>query len=167
MKKFAVVLFILTIAQAQIVHPSKYNYEKLNWGDNLTKVNNSFNITKYESTGNSFSPFAKKRNDIIQYLSIDTIQSEKVQIIFQFHSADSTLQSVIISYFDLNSKDKNEDVVKAANMRILDILTKHYPSEYQERTVPLAGTIRVWTFNKTYVQAYVLTSMVSVVLTKH
>ncbi len=166
MKIFFFALLLATITQAQIVSPSKYSFEKLTWGDKFSKINNAFHITKFETSGNSFSPFSKKSNDIIQYMSIDTIQSERFQTVFQFHSEDSTLQSIMVAYYDVNSDKRKEGDVKANNMRILDILTKHYPSEYQERVVPLAGTIRVWSFNKTYVQAYILASMVSVMLTK-
>lgn len=165
--KTALILFtiiFMTTASAQVVAPAKYDFEKVEWGDHLTKIKKQFSKKSIAETKMSDNPFAKKMEDKFLYGYTDSINAQKIGILFQFNSDDSTLQSILLAFMrsDPSKKDEKENDAKSKEM--LDMFTKHYSSEFQERSIPLMGTVRMWSLNKTSAQAYLLPSMVSLIL---
>jgi hypothetical protein len=158
-------LFIaFTCSTAQVVSPPKYDFEKVEWGDHLTKIRKQFSKKNISEMKTSDNPFVKKMEGKFMYGYTDTINAQKVGILFQFNSMDSTLESIILASM-LNDPDKKDEKDKEAKGKeILTLFTKHYPVEFQERSIPLMGTVRLWSLNKTSAQAYLLSSMVSLIL---
>lgn len=166
MRKLFFLLFFISISQAQIISPPKYEYEKVNWGDSFIKINNIFHFSRFELPEKSKNPFFKESDDVFQYISYDSVNSEKISIVFQFNSEDSTLKSIYVFNMDVHAVSHDEKANEAKRIEILNSLTSHYPFKYQERTVPFAGLIRVWSHTNSSVQAIILPSMVSLILSK-
>ncbi len=158
------VIVIFTCSSAQVIVPPKYEFEKVEWGDHFTKIKKQFYRKNLTESKTSDNPFAKKRDDHFQYGYTDSIHTKKIGILFTFDTKDSTLQGIFIAYMNVDAENKQED--ESIRLGILDILTKHYPAEFKERSIPFLGTVRIWSLDKTSVQAHLLASMVSIILTK-
>lgn len=166
MKLVYLLLFCTTLSHSQIVPSPKYDFEKVNWGDSYTKINQKFIIAKFELLEKSNNPFIKKNDDIFQYVFYDTVMSEKINVIFQFNSKDSTLISIYIFNMDIKNDSKDVKINEEKRIKILNALTSHYTSQYQERSVPFAGIIRVWPTTSSSIQAIILPSMLGLIFTK-
>ncbi len=159
-------VMIMTTVSAQVVVPVKYDFEKVIWGDQLAKIKKQFSKKNISEMKTSENPFAKKMEDKILYGYSDSINAHKVGILFQFTSDDSALQSIFLAFMKGDPGKNNGKENDTQSKEMLDILTKHYPSEFQERSIPMMGTVRIWSLEKTTVQAYLLPSMVSIILMK-
>ncbi|MFZ4622368.1 MAG: hypothetical protein ACOYNS_17530 [Bacteroidota bacterium] len=157
---------IVTISSSQVISPSKFDFENVEWGDRLPKISKQFIKKNIAEKKLSDNPFGKKLDGIFTYGYADSINSEKVAILFHFKSEDSTLQSIFISYMNLNPDKKDEEENEVKRTAMLNFLTHHYPAEYQERSIPFMGAVRVWSLAKTSVQAHLLQSMVNIIMTK-
>ncbi len=157
---------IVTISSSQVITPPKFDFENVEWGDQLPKIRKQFfkkNIAEMKLSDN---PFGKKLDGIFAYGYSDSINAEKVAILFHFKSEDSTLQSIFIACMNIDAQKKGEDENELKRTAILNFLTHHYPTEFQERSIPFMGKVRVWSLAKTSVQAYLLPSMMNIILTK-
>ena len=133
----------MTTATSQVVTPPKYDIEKVNWGDHLTWIKKQFSKKNIAEMKTSDNPFAKKIERKFLYGYTDSINAQKVGILFQFNSMDSTLQSIILAFMLTAPDKKDEKDMEAKGKEILTLFTKHSPVEYQERSIPLLGTVRI------------------------
>lgn len=168
MKTKNIIMFsflILFTASSQAVDSPIFIREDLRWGQHYSKIKKQLSPNTTKEIKTNDNRFVKNKDKYFLLTYSDSLRSEKISVGLQFSVYDSCLKSVIISYFGIDPITKKQYTdYDSRKYALLGMLTEHYPSDYQERSIPFMGKMRIWTLKNMRVQAQILSNSLMLIM---
>ena len=143
---FIFLYFVTVTVSAQILEKPKYSFEHFSWGMTVQQM---YAITKgkeiQKAVSDDRNPFAKNLKDVLTFIYMEKVGTEKIGVGMQFQVKDSTLIGLSVMYIGMDSV--THEYFSDAEVRqekLLRELTGHLPETPEERSIPFMGKVFTW-----------------------